>query len=115
MTSTTQPARFPALWTMASLTLATAAAALVARPLVALLVGEGPQVTPAILTMSGLAWAIGIVGLMPVILLGPLGVMGTVWGYFMGSALRVVLGTSVVGMITIPLWIAGGLALFGMG
>lgn len=31
------------------------------------------------------------------------------------TALRVVLGTSIAGLVTIPLWIAGGMRLFGIG
>lgn len=92
MTSSTPSARFPAGLTVAALTAAAVLSALLAQPLVALLTRSGPEVQRSVLVMTAVAWLISVVGLLPVVFLGPLGVMPTVWGYFMGSAMRVVLG-----------------------
>lgn len=92
MNATAPTARYPALLTIASLTGAAVVAGVLARALVGLLVASDANLTRAVLIMTIIAWAISIVGLLPVILLGPMGVLPTVWGYFIGAGLRVVLG-----------------------
>jgi hypothetical protein len=77
---------------MGALSGAAVLAAVLAQPLVALLTRPGPQVAASVYAMTLVAWLISLIGLLPVVLLGPLGVMQTVWGYFLGSALRVMLG-----------------------
>lgn len=45
----------------------------------------------AALVMAGVSWAACVLGILPVALLGPLGVMPTIFSYFGGAVVRVVL------------------------
>lgn len=91
MTTATSPARFPLLPCVAALTCAAVVVWLGARPVVGFLAQPDARLSDTVLIMTLIAWLTSIVGLLPVLLLGPLGVLPTVWGYFAGAGLRVVL------------------------
>lgn len=55
------------------------------------LVHDEQAASPAVWPMVTLGWVTAMVSLLPVALLGPLGVMATVVGWFVGTAARVVI------------------------
>lgn len=102
-----QPHRFPARLTLACLTPAAVAAGLLAGLVLPMIYGRDPLVGQAVLVMSAAAWASAMLGVLPVALLGPHGVMPTVYGYFIGAALRIVLslaaGVVAVRVLALPM------------
>lgn len=92
-----QPA-FPILQAVGVLTLAAAAAAMVCLWAIPAAFGNPDGAQRGVALMAGVAWFSLVLGVLPVGLLGPLGVMPTVYGYFLGGAARVVicLGMAVV-------------------
>lgn len=68
--------------------------ALAAGVLAVLIVGMIDNSQPAMraaLVMAGVSWVACVLGILPVALLGPLGVMPTIFAYFGGAVARVVL------------------------
>ncbi len=46
---------------------------------------------PAVSVMAAVVWASSLLGVLPVVVLGPRGVLPTVVGYFVGAGIRIVL------------------------
>ena len=83
-----QPHNFPIGKTAVLLTALAAGAWVVLDKPIGSIYGGGTDVHAAVRMGVVLAWASAVAGVLPVGVLGPSGVMPTVWGYFMGMGLR---------------------------
>lgn len=101
MTRTTYPQpAFPIAKVMVCVTLAAILCLMATAWLVGTVYGRTPDVVPVACAAAALVWSSLILAVVPVAVLGPAGVLPAVWGYFIGSALRLLICLVSFGLLT---------------
>jgi hypothetical protein len=101
---------------LAALSGVAAATAVVALPTVPALFGHPAGAPAAVLASVAASWLAALIGIVPLAVRGPAGVMPAIWGYFLGAAVRMVLCVAAAGaFIKLARWPAGPVAVTLVG